>query len=120
MHMSEIDMILIFTTGADSCIPIGSMISRLKKIQPLWLKKELRHFVIALDGLLVTNPSIAPLLVSEHEATLGAIMLFASDRILNLVFQDIAPQSRLKKHWAPPLGAVIGFSITVFSQMLLN
>ena len=58
--------------------------------------------------------------LSEHKAILGAIMLFASGGILYFVFQDIAPQSRLKKHWAPPLGAVIGFSITVFSQMLLN
>lgn len=42
-------------------------------------------------------------------------MLFASD----LIFQDIAPQSRLEKHWAPPLGAVLGFCLALFSQMLL-
>ena len=58
--------------------------------------------------------------LSDHKAILDAIMLFTSGGILYLIFQDIAPQSHLKKHWAPPLGAVIGFSITVFSQMLLN
>jgi ZIP family zinc transporter len=239
MQITEVFMILIFTLGAGICIPIGGMIARFERIQPLWLEEELRHFVIALGGgillgavalvlvpegidemdnsifavpvlltggiafffierflglrrretpqimgmlldfipesialggLLVTNPSIAPLLalliglqnlpegfngyreivalnkhhpkkalqsmwlmvafgpvagltgyffLSEHEAILGAIMLFASGGILYLIFQDIAPQSHLKKHWAPPLGAVIGFSITVFSQMLL-
>jgi len=32
-----------------------------------------------------------------------------------LIFQDIAPQIPLKKSWAPPLGAVIGFSLTMLS-----
>lgn len=50
---------------------------------------------------------------------LGGIMLFASGGILYLIFQDIAPQSQLKRHWAPPLGAVVGFSIALFSDMLV-
>ena len=238
--MTEVYMIMFFTIGAGSCIPIGGMIARFERIQPLWLEEELRHFIIALGGgillgavaivlvpeginnmdnsilavpifliggfvfffierflglrrrktpqimgmlldfipesialggLLITNPTIAPLLalliglqnlpegfngyrelvalnkdhpkkalqqmwimadfgpiagiagyfiLSDHEAILGAIMLFASGGILYLIFQDIAPQSHLKKHWAPPLGAVTGFSITIFSEMLLN
>jgi len=40
--------------------------------------------------------------------------------LLDFVPESIAPQSHLKKHWTPPLGAVTGFSITVFSQMLLQ
>lgn len=44
-------------------------------------------------------------------ALLGAIMLFASGGILYLIFQDIAPQSRMRRHWAPPLGAVLGFAL---------
>jgi ZIP family zinc transporter len=46
-------------------------------------------------------------------------MLVASGGILYLIFQDIAPQSRLEKHWAPPLGAVIGFCLALFSDMLV-
>ena len=57
--------------------------------------------------------------LSEHQAILGAIMLFASGGILYLIFQDIAPQSRLNKHWEPPLGAVLGFCVALFSEMLL-
>lgn len=47
----------------------------------------------------------------NHAAVLGAIMLFASGGILYLIFQDIAPQSRMRRHWAPPLGAVLGFAL---------
>jgi len=57
--------------------------------------------------------------LSEYQAVLGAIMLFSSGGILYLIFQDIAPQSRLKKHWAPPLGAVFGFCMALFSKMLM-
>ena len=46
---------------------------------------------------------------SENIEFLGATMLFASGGILYLIFQDIAPQSHMKRHWAPPLGAVLGF-----------
>lgn len=56
--------------------------------------------------------------LSEHQALLAAIMLFASGGILYLIFQDIAPQSRLNKHWMPPLGAVLGFCIALFGKMI--
>lgn len=56
----------------------------------------------------------------EHEAILATIMLLAAGGILYLIFQDIAPQSRLKKHWAPPLGAVFGFCLALFSKVLLG
>lgn len=55
--------------------------------------------------------------LAQQPAILGAIMLFASGGILYLVFQDIAPQARLEKHWAPPLGAVAGFLLGVLGHM---
>lgn len=55
-----------------------------------------------------------------HHATLGATMLFSSGGILYLIFQDIAPQSHLEKHWAPPMGAVVGVAITLFGQLVMN
>ncbi|MCI5062057.1 MAG: hypothetical protein MRY71_03795, partial [Algiphilus sp.] len=51
--------------------------------------------------------------LAEQAALMGAIMLFASGGILYLLFQEIAPQSRLDKHWAPPLGAVFGFCLAL-------
>lgn len=57
---------------------------------------------------------------SEHHAVLGATMLFSAGGILYLIFQDIAPQSRLEKHWAPPLGAVVGVGITLLGNVLID
>lgn len=47
--------------------------------------------------------------LSESYEIISGTMLFASGGILYLIFQDIAPQSKLKYHWAPALGAVAGF-----------
>jgi ZIP family zinc transporter len=58
--------------------------------------------------------------LSDHHTLLGGIMLFASGGILYLIFQDIAPQSKLNKHWAPPLGAVVGVAFTLLGQLFLG
>ncbi|MCR9089979.1 divalent cation transporter [Algiphilus sp.] len=57
--------------------------------------------------------------LAEQPALMGAIMLFASGGILYLLFQELAPQSRLDKHWAPPLGAVFGFCLALLGDLLL-
>ncbi|MCA8996096.1 MAG: divalent cation transporter [Planctomycetaceae bacterium] len=58
--------------------------------------------------------------LASFPATVSAIMLFAAGGILYLVFQDIAPQSRLERHWTPPLGAVAGFLLGVIGEKLTN
>ncbi len=55
----------------------------------------------------------------NHDQILGGIMLFAAGGILYLTFQDIAPQSRLEQHWAPPLGAVFGFALALVGSLVL-
>ena len=55
---------------------------------------------------------------SQHAAVLGAIMLFSSGGILYLLFQDVAPQSHLNRHWGPALGAVLGFAVSMLAQLL--
>jgi ZIP family zinc transporter len=57
--------------------------------------------------------------LSGQQAVLAAMMLFASGGILYLLFQDVAPQSRLNRHWMPPLDAVVGFCVALFSKMKL-
>lgn len=52
-----------------------------------------------------------------YPAFLGAVMLFAAGGILYLLFQDIAPQSRLERHWAPTLGAVVGFTVGMLGHL---
>ena len=56
---------------------------------------------------------------SDHTFLLGATMLFSSGGILYLIFQDIAPQSRMERHWAPPLGAVLGFCTGMLGHNLV-
>jgi ZIP family zinc transporter len=56
--------------------------------------------------------------LAESPQVVGAIMLFASGGILYSIFQDIAPEVKLEKHWAPPLGAIMGFLVGMIGFML--
>lgn len=79
--------------------------------------------VLVVMLLVPVGPALAVLgyvYVSQHTVWLGAIMLFASGGILYLIFQDIAPQSRMQRHWAPPLGAVLGFSLGMLGNNLVS
>lgn len=58
--------------------------------------------------------------LQNQEALTAGIMSFASGGILYLIFQDIAPQSTMKKHWIPPFGAVIGFAIGMVGHKLIG
>ena len=55
-----------------------------------------------------------------HAKLTAAIMIFASGGILYLIFQDIAPQSKMQRHWAPPLGAVFGFVVRLLGSKMLG
>ncbi|HBD13614.1 MAG TPA: divalent cation transporter [Porticoccaceae bacterium] len=55
--------------------------------------------------------------LSGQPSVLGIIMLLASGGIVYLMFQDIAPQSKLRRHWAPPLGAVFGVGVTLLTEL---
>ena len=50
----------------------------------------------------------------------ATMMTFSGGGILYLVFQDIAPQAKLERHWLPPLGAVLGFLIGVMGDYLMH
>jgi len=60
------------------------------------------------------------LLLADRPQVLGGLMLAAAGGILYLTFQDIAPQARPQRAWAPPLGAVVGFLIGVLGHMLVG
>lgn len=66
--------------------------------------------VVALSGYLYFG---------HNTFLIGATMLFASGGILYLIFQDIAPQARMRRHWAPPLGAVLGFCIAMLGKNMV-
>jgi len=50
----------------------------------------------------------------------ASIMAFAGGAIMYLIFQDIAPQSKIRKHWTPALGAVLGFAIGMIGKQLVD
>lgn len=56
--------------------------------------------------------------LAAYPQWVAAVMLFAAGGILYAVFQDIAPQVRLARHWGPPLGAVLGFALGMVGHML--
>lgn len=55
---------------------------------------------------------------SDYPVMVSGLMLFAAGGILYSVFQDIAPNIPLKKHWLPPFGAIVGFALGMVGFML--
>jgi ZIP family zinc transporter len=81
-----------------------------------------KHILGFMSLLVPIGPIVAVIgwfYFSENMVLLGATMLFASGGILYLVFQDIAPQSHMKRHWAPPLGAVFGFCVGMLGNNIV-
>jgi ZIP family zinc transporter len=58
--------------------------------------------------------------LQEQPVLTASIMGFAGGGVLYLVFQDIAPQSKMKRHWTPPLGAVLGFTLGMIGKQMLG
>ena len=52
------------------------------------------------------------------EILLDKIMIFCAGGILYLIFQDIAPQAKLKRSWAPALGGIAGFLLGLIGYMI--
>jgi ZIP family zinc transporter len=119
----------MFATGAASA-PILAMLIGLQNLpEGFNAYRELKALPRAGPrkplGLMCALVPLGPLIgalgwfyAADRPVFLGAVMLFASGGILYLLFQDIAPQSRLERHWAPALGAVAGFGVGMLGQLL--
>jgi ZIP family zinc transporter len=75
-------------------------------------------FVISYLGVFCTL--IGKYFLSGQIRITNGIMLFSAGGILYLIFQDIAPSSKLKKHWEPALGATLGFLIGMIGTKLFG
>lgn len=79
--------------------------------------------VFAFSCLAIVGPISAltgyHMLAQAHELIAG-LMLFSSAGILYLVFQDIAPESRISSSGVPALGAVAGFMLGLLGSMLVS
>lgn len=58
--------------------------------------------------------------LSDSPQMTASLMLFASGGIIYLMFQDIAPLSKLPNSWFPAVGASVGFFIGMIGQKLLG
>jgi len=50
----------------------------------------------------------------------ASLMLISSGGILYLIFQDIAPMSKVQKSWFPALGVNLGFLVGMIGQKILG
>jgi ZIP family zinc transporter len=86
-------------------------------------KHKPRTVLLQMLGLVALGPALAALgwfFLSAHAELLGAIMISAAGAIVYLIFQDIAPMSRMRNHWFPPFGAVCGFGLALLGQQLIG
>lgn len=56
--------------------------------------------------------------LAQFPGVVAGVMLFAAGGICYSVFQDIAPQAKIDRHWAPPMGAVLGFVLGMVGHQL--
>ena len=91
------------------------------------LEKATHYRGLSIVGALALMAMLGPVagamgyfLLSGAPHLVSGIMLFAAGGILYIIFQDIAPQARLKKHWAPPLGALAGFLVGMMGKVVLS
>ncbi len=82
-----------------------------------------RKTLSALLGISLLGPIAAAsgfFFLQNRPGVTAAIMTFAAGGILYLIFQDIAPQAQMKRHWTPALGAVIGFALGLLGTSLIG
>ena len=75
-------------------------------------------FFLSFSGILAAISG--DLLLSKMPQLTASLMLFSSGGILYLIFQDIAPMSKLQKSWFPALGVNFGFLVGMIGQKLLG
>lgn len=57
-------------------------------------------------------------MLADQPRILGWMQVFAASGIMYLVFEDIAPQAKLKNSSLPALGAVLGFLLGLIGKLL--
>jgi ZIP family zinc transporter len=118
-----------FATGSSNAYLLAGLIALQNLPEGFSAYRELnessaykpKNIIIVFALMAILGPIAAVsgyLWLSESPQVIGAVMLFASGGILYSIFQDLAPQVKLEKHWAPPMGAVLGFTLGMLGLML--
>jgi len=75
-------------------------------------------FILSFAGVFAALPGYYWL--SEMPRVVASIMLFSGGGLIYLIFQDIAPMSKLKRSWIPALGASVGFLVGMIGLKMLG
>ncbi len=75
-------------------------------------------FFLSFSGVFAAISGL--LLLSNMPQLTASLMLISSGGILYLVFQDIAPMSKLQKSWFPALGVNFGFLVGMIGLKILG
>ncbi len=81
-------------------------------------KSLLILFLLSFSGVIAAL--IGYYILADMPMTVGALMLFSAGGLIYLIFQDIAPMSKLKKNWIPAFGASLGFLVGVIGVKVLG
>ena len=117
-HSQETGMLLALFIGAQN-LPEGFSAHR----ESVSTGSTTKASLLALLGVSLLGPVAAcagHLFLGDQPALTAGIMCAAGGGILYLVFQDIAPQSKMRRHWAPPFGAVLGCALGMIGKQLLG
>ena len=99
--MDRFAELLLWTTLAGACIPLGAGLAHIEHIRPRWLEEELRHFVIAFGGGVLVG-AVALVLVPEgierQPQPLAAIVLLLAGGAAFMVLDRI----QAKRHQPAP------------------
>lgn len=82
--------------------------------------KKCLFFLFLLSFLGLFSVILGDLFLSNMPQVTASLMLFASGGILYLIFQDIAPMSKLKNSTFPALGVNFGFLIGIIGEKILG
>lgn len=121
----------VFATGATAApllailiglqnLPEGFNAYRELKMQSRYTSKKILLRMFATVPLGPIAALTGHFFLSQHPALLGWIMLYSGGGILYLIFQDIAPQAKICRHWLPALGAVMGFAIALLGAEVVQ
>ena len=114
----ELGILLAAFIGAQN-LPEG--FNAYRELQTIGVRP--RSALWALAGASVLGPVaalIGHLFLRGQQGLTASIMVFAAGGILYLIFDDIAPQAKSKRHGGPALGAVLGFALGMLGKTLLG
>jgi ZIP family zinc transporter len=117
-HDHQLGILLAVFIGAQN-LPEG--FNAFRELRSSGVKS--RHTLVTLLLASLLGPIAACIgyfFLQDRAKFTAGIMTFAGGGILYLIFQDIAPQSKMRRHWTPPLGAVLGFIVGMLGKQLIG